>query len=78
MDAEKIVESMQLIADDCETDAEALDGMRVDGRQLGVQFGNQLAMIRAITLAVQVIAKEAIELEKTAAEVVEKIEKLKD
>ena len=56
-DWQKIVDSMQLIADDAETDAKSLDGMRLDGYSVGTQFGNQLAMIKAQACAIQRIAR---------------------
>ena len=47
-----IKELMAEIANDCQSDAELLDGQPFNGKVVATQLANQLAMIQAIAQAV--------------------------
>ena len=54
----RIVEVMESVADDMSRDATALDGRPFNGRTVAEQFGNTLAAVRAVALAVKKLAEE--------------------
>jgi len=57
-----IKEAMAEIANDCQSDAESLDGQPFNGKVVATQLGNQLAMIRQIALAVAQLENRLNEL----------------
>ena len=63
----QIVESMQMVAEDCETDAARFDGQPLTGQAVGEMNGCTLAMVQACAKAIGAIAQELLEGEQHAA-----------
>lgn len=61
MNIHRQIEVMQLVADDMAKDAAALDGQPFDGKTVAVNFGQQMAAIRAVALAVKSLLEERAE-----------------
>lgn len=57
---EAIIATMNMIIDDCKTDAEALDGKPFTGRVVAEQFGATLAMLSAVAKAVRMLAEDSL------------------
>jgi len=65
MEYPDIAETMQMIIDDCATDAKNLDGMPFTGKTVATAIGQHLAMTNAIARAVKDIAEHLETQEET-------------
>ncbi len=57
-DLAKVVESMRLVRADAASDATRLDESPFNGRTVGENFGNLLAMVAAVAHGVELIASK--------------------
>jgi len=58
MSRQRIIEVMQMVADDVERDVYEFEKKPFDGRTMGEYMGNQAAAIKAIAIAVKRLAEE--------------------
>ena len=61
----EIADTLRQIADDCATDVQDYEGAQITGKQLGVMFGNTLAMLAAVAKIAAIMSDRIDGLERT-------------
>ena len=64
----EVIQSMQLVSDDCVADAAKYDGRPLTGPVMGEIHGNLLAMIQSVALANKALAQELLKFEDKTGE----------
>ena len=60
IDNEKILKVCEQIRQDCENDANGLDGQPFNGKTMATQMGNQLAMIATLSDMIKLIIEDNV------------------